>query len=262
MTNCLVAPFVPPWYADSDVVLPPLVSFGHHPPSGDHILPIGVKGVQILPGDGTRGARSSDEAPIKNALYQVRYAATALQFGFPALPRNHFEEWVLSDNFNFVLPLMVTTAELYVLKREAGISEISEARDAADVADKVPALIVEKDPGEQLRYFSHLLLRQNYDQLLRSRVTAEPALAWTDRMFRRPADNQSSLADLQSLDVPRRVVVVSFEFLATFLASWRDLFSNDGALQTYDQAEVFVGNIVFDMAKRRERFAAQRNAAK
>ena len=114
------------------------------------------------------GDRSSDETPIKNALYQARYAATALQFGFPALSQEHFEPWVLSDNFSFVLPAIVTTADLYVLKHGTGVQEIRKAGDPVDVAEKVPALIVETEPGAELRYYCHLLLMQNYDRLLKS----------------------------------------------------------------------------------------------
>ena len=262
MTNCLVEPFVPPWYADLDFVLPPVVSFGHHPPSDQHILPIGVKGVQILPTDGKKGERSSDETPIKNALYQVRYAATALQFGFPAIPTDYFEQYVLSDRFSFTLPVIVTTAELHVIKREAGVEGISQAGDPADVAEKVPALIVKKEPGAELGYYSRLLLMQNYERLLKSPTTTEQALAWKDRIFQRPAANQSSFADLQAMHVPTRVVIVNFDSLAGLVASWKELFSNEGSLQPYEQAEVFVGNIVFDMAKRRENFAAQRSEAR
>ncbi len=262
MTNCLVEPFVPPWYADLDYVLPPVVRFGHHPPADQHILPIGVKGVQILPGRDGGGDRSSDETPIKNALYQVRYAGTALQFGFPALPREHFEPWVLSDDFRFVLPVIVTTAKLHVLKQGIGVPEIREACDPEDVSDSVPALIVDKEPGADLRHYCHVLLMQYYDQLLKSPLTMKEALAWKDRMFQRPAANQSSLADLQSWGVPKRVVIVNLDSFSSLVGSWKELFSNEDLLQAYEHGITLDGTVAFDMAKRRLAFAAQRNKSK
>ena len=77
-------------------------------------------------------------------------------------------------------------------------------------------------------------------------------------MFQRPASNRSSFADLQCLEVPTKVVVANLDSLDSLVGSWKELFSNEGALQPYEHAEACVGNIVFDMAKRREAHTSQR----
>ena len=82
-TNCLVSLFIPPWYVDQGVVIPPVVHFGHHPPPGQHVLPIAIRGVQLAPGGTGKNAqyKSGGDVPIKKPdliihVGDVYYAGT------------------------------------------------------------------------------------------------------------------------------------------------------------------------------------------
>lgn len=262
-TNCFVSPFVPPWYSDTNVVIPPVVTFGYHPTLDQHTLPIGIKGVQIVPGgESNRGKyKSSDETPIKNASYQLRYAATAHQFGFPPIPKDHFSQWAASDHFSFTLPILVTTAKLYLLQKKSGVPEIRTAEKPEDVADEVPALILHTEPSADLRRYSRLLLAENYAQLIENASTAKMAELWKERVFNRPGPNQSSFAELQSLAVPKDVIVLNLDALEQTLSSWAQRLGISGLLEALDPSIASIGGMVYDVNGRLERYREDARAS-
>jgi len=262
ITNCLVSPFVPPWYC-STVITPPVVKFGHHPTKEGFDLPVVSKGVEIIPGKpGTGKDESANESAIRNALTQVRYGAASMMFGFPPLAEQDFDTY-LSRNFRFILPIVVTTAELLLLKQKAGVPEIRSAEVPEDVAEPVDAVIQEISRLDQLlSRHSKILLADNYESLSRSPETASAAESGKQRMFGPVPSNRSTFADLQTMCGPSRVIVVRLDHMGHLLGTLRQLLTDEGLLQRYDWLErTSPDGIIYDVARHRAGRADGGNAS-
>lgn len=93
---------------------------------------------------------------ISHGLAQLHYAAPSLvQRGLhQQVGANSDEELQIQA----VCSILVTTASLYILRRDAGLESFYEASDLMDVAEEVDALIVRQIPGPQLQEYSGELL--------------------------------------------------------------------------------------------------------
>ncbi|HUW81274.1 MAG TPA: hypothetical protein VMZ31_00600 [Phycisphaerae bacterium] len=234
VTSCLVGPFVPPWYYDGPCVFPPVVYFAHRPRNpNDLLLPVVRKGVEIIPGDqgSDKVAKSSDESRIKTALYQVRYGVAAVQYGFPPLAKEELDSYVSSHHFHFTIPMVVTTAELFILKDQIGVKEVRGAQDIEEIAERSPALIVRGNLDRELRTYNQLLLEENCQRLLNSQPKGQSAEAWRSQMFSRPGGTQSSFAEMQCRNGADRVLIVNWGSFAEIMGEIRRLFNDVDALE-------------------------------
>lgn len=107
----------------------------------DHELPRCYTGVSI-------SNKNSDRTLVREGVHQVRYA----------LPNLIAEEMVDqtsiardSDMFvSFVAGVIVTTADLYVLRSGVQLSDYENARSLDDIADIATALLVSEYPGDDM----------------------------------------------------------------------------------------------------------------
>lgn len=258
ITNCFVSPFVPPWYC-STVFTAPVVKFGHHPTKKGAEMPVVSKGVEIIPGRGGSDKQDTNESGIRNALHQARYAAATMMFGFPPLASDQFDKY-LSQSFRFILPIVVTTAELFVFNEKVGVTEIRSAADPGDIAQSVPAVIQEVEQLDQLlRRHIKILLADNYESLLKDPETAPAAEAAKQSMFGPTASNRSSFADIQAMCGPTRVIVVRMDEVENLLRCLSELLTETDLLQQYDWLKkTSPDGIVYDVARHR---AARQTAA-
>ena len=234
LTNCFVSPFVPPWYCPT-VITPPTVKFGHHPSKDGFVFPVVSKGVEIIPGrQGTDKEDAANETAIRNALVQVRYGSASMMFGFPPLPIDSLPSY-LNQRFRFIVPMVVTTAELLVFREGVGVSEVRSADLPSDLAISVPALIQDVDAPDQLlgRHIK-MSLAENYSALLQSPVTRADAEKAKERMFGPVPPGHSPYADLLTFDGPKRVIVVRMDHLDALLKNIRALLTEPDMLQKYD----------------------------
>lgn len=234
LTNCFVSPFVPPWYCPT-VITPPTVKFGHHPSKDGFVLPVVSKGVEIIPGkQGTDKDDVPNETAIRNALVQTRYGSASMMFGFPPIPLESLQPY-LNQRFRFIVPIVVTTAELLVFREAIGVSEVRSAEVPGDLAVSVPALIQDVDvPDQLLGRHIKMSLAENYSALLQSPVTRADAEKAKERVFGPLPPNQSPYADLLAFDGPKRVIVVRMDQLDTLLKSIQALLTEPDLLQKYD----------------------------
>lgn len=259
-TNSLVSPFVPPWYCDLKLIIPPVVSFHHQPPVDKHTHRLATKGVQLVPGKAGESDAKGDsisETPVRNALSQVIFGTTSQQFGFTPIPKDHLDIYLHSMHFAFLLPIIVTTAELFILNRDADVQAIRNANQVDDIADQVNTLIIDYPQSAMLRQFVHALLYHDYKRLLESAYTLEDAHAWKSKMFERPAPNQSAFAELQPLAAPHKVLVATLDHLPSLLDEWAAFFSNPDnmALNKFVQ-ETGATGLTFDVQRHFTEFQA------
>lgn len=98
------------------------------------------------------GSRKDNPNEISHGLAQLHYAAPSLvQRGL------HQQIDAKSDEelqIQAACSILVTTASLHVLRRDASLESFYEASNLVDVAEEVDALIVRQIPGPQLQEYS------------------------------------------------------------------------------------------------------------
>jgi hypothetical protein len=98
----------------------------------EQTLPYCARGVEIH-------SSGCDGNSIQRGLSQLRYAMPSM---IAMTLRSQVQTWHDEDlSIHFLVPILVTTAELWVLRPEVGIDDIHAAEDLHEVASEVPALI-------------------------------------------------------------------------------------------------------------------------
>ena len=80
---------------------------------------------------------SANDKEIKRGIYQLRYA-------LPYFFEEKIDFNLLRNEFNIpflVCPILITTADLYVLKKDCKVESVTKAEKVEDVATKVPYLV-------------------------------------------------------------------------------------------------------------------------
>jgi hypothetical protein len=268
-TECLVSPFVPPWLlkGSSALRLPPLIRFWHKPRSPDLLFPVVGKGVEIRPGDagsdpskldvqddGSRDA--SNEVSIRTALMQVRLGAATAMFSVPSLIAAEFELYLYSTS-RFVLPVIVTTASLFVLRSDAGFDEIRRSIDVASVARACPGLIITSPPPSSFRQHVHEGATAQFQRLAQS-TWKRHLLKQRAEMFRRHGPNSSFVSLTASLPFP--VLVVTLEHLPTFLRQFASAMSDVSTLDSLStETLALTGAIAFDVKRHASEYLRRRS---
>ena len=111
------------------------------------------------------GGKGGDNR-TKHGLHQLWYAIPNLVFGeleSQAL-MNHEEDLPVT----FVCPILVTNAELHILKHDTGVDEVHRAGNLAEVATPVDHLIVDRRPSPELRAYC--------DDLFENGIAHRPAV--------------------------------------------------------------------------------------
>jgi hypothetical protein len=103
---------------------------------------------------------------IKHGVFQLRFA-------MPVLLKNTYEGvmkhvWSEGRNIDLICPILVTTAELRLIKPDLNLHDFTQAEDLDDVTDVRDSIILNEKPGPQLQEFADLLADEfikNHPQL-------------------------------------------------------------------------------------------------
>lgn len=111
--------------------------------------------------------RGSDPNSIQHGLSQVRYGVVELAAN---KLRGQMDEWHDCDILvEFLLPVLVTTAPLWILRRGLSLDDHANAAALSDVADNVDALVAVADHSVTLSEFGS----ESLDRLMQERPVQE-----------------------------------------------------------------------------------------
>jgi hypothetical protein len=103
-----------------------------------------------------------DSNSIERGLSQLRYALPNL---VAMRCSDQVNTWHEEDLYiQFIVPILVTTAQLFVLKQQIDIDTVHSANDLAEIAEEVPALIHYQSQTPDLEYYAGQIARQLYDR--------------------------------------------------------------------------------------------------
>lgn len=169
------------------------------------------KGIELLPEDG-------NPKSIEQAVQQLRYAVVAKamddiehQVGRLLGPRTPIF---------VIVPIIVTTAELWRLKVGTTIESVRNAEDIADVADSHDALVLLQKPdnlnmsdtvGRFNERFIRSHLRENFESFLKVTVRGGSA----------------HFVDYFSTYTPSLFIVISYKRAKTAMRNLHNFFAND-----------------------------------
>lgn len=108
------------------------------------------RGIELLPED-------SNPKTIEQAVQQLRYAVTAKAVECVNLQVHPFHTPRLP--IYLIVPVIVTTAELWVIKRGASIEEIRAASELAEIADQHDLVFLSEEPDNLARQSTHAAFR-------------------------------------------------------------------------------------------------------
>jgi hypothetical protein len=170
---------------------------------------------------------------ISRGLHQLRYAVVQM---LTTLLRDQLSAGHdVALNVEFVCPVLITTAPLYVLKSDLPLEAYQEAGSIADLAEEVSALVVKQDPGPDLsRYaddaFAKLLAEYPW---MERRLGEHAEILATSGV---PAYTIQSLSDVrvQFRAACERVLVVNHVAFPDLLTQMHTLINESGkSLQQY-----------------------------
>ena len=121
----------------------------------DNKIPYCYKGIELH-------AQDSNPQSIKRAFHQLTYASPVLasEIIFDQLDEIHDEDL----HIGFIVPVIVTTAQLYVFKSGLDISSFKNAKDLDELADKTNILAISNSPSIGLRNFTNKLIQKLHTQ--------------------------------------------------------------------------------------------------
>lgn len=108
-------------------------------------IALASKGIEIYANDKNEGA-------IKHGLYQLRYALPNKAVSIIEGQLNSIHDSDIA--IEMLIPMLVTTAPLYILNRKADIGAIQKAGDIYDVAVEVDSLVVYQEPSVDLKKYA------------------------------------------------------------------------------------------------------------
>ena len=158
------------------------------------IYQLANNGVELLSND-------ANSKTITNALCQLKYAipnkvASALE---------HQIDHMLGDRSPVfvILPIVVTTAELWRIRPEQTINRIKASQEISDIADREDILILYNKPDNELRQYSKEILLKHFTDDQKNRMTK--ILSTTGKQ------NFDLFTDLHSTHFPSMYVIIHFD---------------------------------------------------
>lgn len=168
-------------------------------------FPICFKGVEIHQKDAT-------PQNIERGRSQLRYGTPRLAIHLSETQMNIFNDEDL--HLEFICPMLVTTAELFVLKNGLDLHDFRNVNELSDIASEVPALILTNP-------YSHLFA-DYADKMIKDLHLKNPAvkerLEQLDGILKKTTgENQnhpsawaSVYSDLDIHEISRRILVVNY----------------------------------------------------
>jgi hypothetical protein len=108
-------------------------------------------GIEITPD-------SKNESGIKEGIYQLGYSVIHKIANDIQRDVITFRNGKEVENISLYIPILVTTAELWLLKKGVTIAEIKQADNIEDVCEKTDLVIYHSEPGDELKKYNQSIL--------------------------------------------------------------------------------------------------------
>ncbi|MDX1367613.1 hypothetical protein [Pseudomonas sp.] len=170
-----------------------------------------VSGVELM----NNGGGNTDGA--RHGVFQLRY-------GMPVLLKNSYEHtlehiWSAGRYIDFICPILVTTADLRVIKPNLQLEHFTNADELDDVSELREAVILNESPGPQLQGFADSLA----EELVNSRPDLAQRLAALDEVLVGTEWENRYAPDLDTIKrsfghSAERVLIVNYKYLDSVLS--------------------------------------------
>lgn len=179
-----------------------------------------VSGVELM----NNGGGNTDGS--RHGVFQLRY-------GMPVLLKDSYEHtldyaWSSGRQINFICPILVTTADLRVIKPNLQLEHFTGAEELDDVSELREALILNESPGPQLQAFADSLA----EDLINSRPELAHRLTVLDEVLVGAEWENRSAPDLDSIKrsfghSTERVLIVNYQHLDNVLSKLEEVILED-----------------------------------
>lgn len=183
-----------------------------------------VSGVELM----NNGGGNTDGA--RHGIFQLRY-------GMPVLLKNAYQHalehtWSAGRYIDFICPILVTTADLRVIKPDLHLERFTEAEELDDVSDLCEAVILNESPGPQLQGFADSLA----EEFLSSNPELAQRLSALDEVLIGKEWERRYSPDLNTIKrsfghCAERVLIVNYKYLNDVLSRLEAALSADIATE-------------------------------
>lgn len=179
-----------------------------------------VSGVELM----NNGGGNTDGA--RHGLFQLRY-------GMPVLLKNAYEHalnhtWSAGRYIDFMCPILVTTADLRVIKSNLQLDNFTDADELNDVSVICEAVILNERPGPQLQGFADSLA----EEFLDGRPELSHRLATLDEVLVGEEWEKRYAPDIDTIKrsfghSAERVLIVNYKYLEKVISELEQALSKD-----------------------------------
>lgn len=179
-----------------------------------------VSGVELM----NNGGGNTDGA--RHGVFQLRY-------GMPVLLKNSYElaldhTWCAGRYIDFICPILVTTAELRVIKPNLQLEDFTNADELDDVSEIRAAVILNESAGPQLQGFADSLA----EKLISSRPELSQRLIELSKVLRGDEWINRYAPDLNTImrsfgHSAERVLIVNYKHLDSILSKLEEALLED-----------------------------------
>jgi len=183
-----------------------------------------VSGVELM----NNGGGNTDGA--RHGVFQLRY-------GMPILQKHLYEHvldhsWSAGRNIDFLCPILVTTADIRVIKPNLQLEDFLNASELDEVSELREAIILNERPGPQLESFADLLA----EEFISSRPELESRLAALDKVLVGEEWETRYAPDVDTIrrsfsQSTERVLIVNYKFFKSVISKLEKALMEDIATE-------------------------------
>jgi hypothetical protein len=172
--------------------------------------PLCTKGIELLPED-------ANPKTIEQALQQLRYAVVAK--ALDSIDDQLFYLPEMTIPIEIIIPIIVTTAELWRLKVGVTIEEVRSAKDITDIGDRHDVLVLHQQPDHVNMRDTKARFNEWFNQGDQSKL---------DDLFRQ-TDNHSfrNVVGSFSANTPSLFIVISYNRAKTAMKNLHSFLASD-----------------------------------
>jgi hypothetical protein len=172
--------------------------------------PLCAKGIELLPDD-------ANPKTIEQAVQQLRYAVVAM--AMDAIDDQLFHPPDMTIPIWIIVPIVVTTAELWRLKVGMTVEDVRIAEDIKDVADPHDVLVLLQEPDNLNRKDTTDRFKQRFNSGEQSRL---------DDLFNQ-TNNHGFMNFMHSFSAraPSMFIVISYKRVKTAMNNLHNFLAND-----------------------------------
>ncbi len=201
-------------------------------------FPLCFKGVELLPNDAT--------------VQNIERGRSQLRYGIPRLAIHLSETQMMIFNdedlhVEFICPILVTTADLFVLNKGLKLKKFKNANDINDIAYKVPAIILTNPYSHIFQDYTNKIISDFHKKSPSAKDRLEQietlVIKITGEGENRTYNWSSIFFDWDIRETSQRILVVNYDSLETILKLIRNSVIKSGRSLTQ------VGYLQKDMQK-------------